>query len=141
MNAVLFKHWFEEVWYNVNEDKRKNCCFLLDSCGSIHTSYKPYDGTKVFFFPPNTTSRLQPMDLGVNKPFKDRIRKSWELWMSLDEHMNDYTKKGYRRQVDRQTFIDWVEQAWDDINEDTIKNSFNVLIRGLKEVEDLMELV
>ncbi len=111
----------------------------MDKCGKTHRSYKfPDDSeTIIEYFPSNTTSRLQPMDLGINKPFKDRIRYLWEEWMSNESNIS-LTNSGYRRSVPRQTFINLVEDSWQKINTETITNSFNVLRKGLDEIEDLI---
>lgn len=36
----------------------------------------------VCLLPPNTTDLLQPMDLTVNKPVKDFLRKKFQDWYS-----------------------------------------------------------
>lgn len=40
--------------------------------------------------PANTTDRLQPLDVAVNKPAKDFLKKKFELWLSekLAEQLN-----------------------------------------------------
>ena len=35
------------------------------------------------FVPPNSTDQLQPLDLSVNKPAKDFLRKKFEQWYAL----------------------------------------------------------
>lgn len=36
----------------------------------------------VCLLPPNTTDRLQPMDVSVNKPAKDFLRRKFEEWFT-----------------------------------------------------------
>ena len=36
--------------------------------------------THVCFLPPNSTDRLQPMDISVNKPIKNYMRKEFQEW-------------------------------------------------------------
>ena len=36
----------------------------------------------ISWLPPNTTDRLQPMDLSVNKPVKEYLKKQFEEWYS-----------------------------------------------------------
>ncbi len=108
MNAKVFQTWFENFWYkHTDEEERRHTIMFLDSYVSTHKSYSPAD-TSVYFFPPNSTSLLQPMDLVLNKPFKDRIRIFWEEWMAEDANIS-LTKSSYRKSVPRETFIDWVK--------------------------------
>ena len=44
----------------------------------------------VCLLPPNTTDTLQPMDMSVNKPAKDYLKRSFEQWYS-DEVMKQLT--------------------------------------------------
>ena len=37
----------------------------------------------VVLLPPNTTDQLQPMDISVNKPAKEYLRKRFEEWYSM----------------------------------------------------------
>ena len=32
--------------------------------------------------PGGLTSKCQPLDVAINKPFKDNLRKEWHFWMS-----------------------------------------------------------
>lgn len=134
MNASAFRFWWENVWMkHTDSSTRKKTLVLLDSCGSLHRTYKPED-TDVMFFPPNTTSELQPMDLGINHPFKQSIRLEWEKWISEDVN-TIRTLSGSRKVVDRNTFINWVENAWAAISEDSMRNSFKKLFQGLEEIK------
>ena len=45
-------------------------------------------GVEVIHIPCGCTGLLQPLDVGLNKPFKVRVRASWEEWMMamIDKH-------------------------------------------------------
>jgi hypothetical protein len=38
-------------------------------------------GVEVEHIPGGCTSLCQPVDVGVNKPFKSRMRNQWDAWM------------------------------------------------------------
>jgi hypothetical protein len=41
-------------------------------------------GRLITVLPGGSTSKIQPMDVGVNKPFKDHLKKSWVLHMTSE---------------------------------------------------------
>ena len=78
MTANLFKIWYNRIYdEEVTIEEKNNSILFLDHCGSIHDKFSPNE-TKVFFFPPNSTKYLQPLDLGVNKIFKGKYKVFWE---------------------------------------------------------------
>ena len=46
----------------------------------------------VAMIPGGMMSLLQPLDVSINKPFKDRLRQRWADWMMQGE--KSYTKTG-----------------------------------------------
>ena len=72
MNTELFMEFMDII----NEEmKRKNreILLIMDNCGphrDVELSH-----VKVLFLPPNTTSKLQPLDLGIIQAFKMHYRK------------------------------------------------------------------
>ena len=51
---------------------------ITQSCMSLLESYNIHS----CLLPPNSTDRLQPLDLSVNKPFKDVLRRKFDEWYS-----------------------------------------------------------
>jgi hypothetical protein len=41
-------------------------------------------GVEVQHIPGGCTSLCQPVDVGFNKPFKDRVRQAWHNWMMAE---------------------------------------------------------
>ena len=69
---------------------------------------------KHFHFPPILGAIIQPMDVSVNKPFKNKMKELWTEWKNSSDSCR--TKKGNLEQPTRQIAIDWVSAAWDSIS-------------------------
>ena len=59
------------------------------------------------------------MDVGINKPFKDRIRNGWIKWASENLLANGNLPQPTREQV-----MEWVNASWALITPEMIRNSF-----------------
>ena len=70
-------------------------------------------GTEVDFIPGGHAGRLQVLDVGINKPFKDYILQAALQW----QISNPDNAKPLRADVAR-----WIRTAWDRI---TVKNITN----------------
>jgi hypothetical protein len=51
--------------------------------------------SKMAVIPDSLTEKLQPLDITVNKPFKDQLRAKWENWMMGGIH--EYNKTGWMK--------------------------------------------
>lgn len=70
--------------------------------------------------PPRRTGELQPLDVGINKPFKDHLANGYHEWRGKHDKV---TKSGYKK-PSKQDFINFVSTAWDNISPDCIRNAF-----------------
>ncbi|TWW78171.1 hypothetical protein D4764_11G0002920 [Takifugu flavidus] len=68
------------------------------------------------------TKELQPLDIGVNRAFKARLRTAWEWWMMEGEHT--FTKTGRQRRAAYATICQWIVNAWADISVSTVVRAF-----------------
>jgi predicted RNA-binding protein YlxR (DUF448 family) len=64
--------------------------------------------------PANMTSRVQILDVGVNKPFKDRMRSYYNQFL-IDNHGT--------AKVTRVEMAKWVAEAWEDLPRECIVNT------------------
>jgi hypothetical protein len=64
--------------------------------------------------PANSTSKVQILDVGVNKPFKNYYEQQKEEW----EISEDVDSK-----IPRILAAKWIASAWEEITKDTIVNT------------------
>ena len=76
-------------------------------------------GTKILMLPPNLTSKLQLMDVGLNKPFKSRIKDLFnahlvkEMQEQFEEHGENPNKFQLQySKITRQVIAQWISNAW-----------------------------
>lgn len=72
--------------------------------------------------PVGLTKELQPLDIGVNRPFKVRLRAAWERWMTEGEH--SFTKGGRQRRASYATVCQWIVAAWANVSANTVVRAF-----------------
>uniref|UniRef100_K7FHE8 HTH CENPB-type domain-containing protein n=1 Tax=Pelodiscus sinensis TaxID=13735 RepID=K7FHE8_PELSI len=75
-------------------------------------------GAYIVIIPGGLTSKLQPLDVAVNHPFKCFIREEWDNWMRNGEYI--FTAAGQQR---RATYLE-VLATWDRVKLATIRNGF-----------------
>ena len=96
----------------------------MDEC-TVHLMSSCVDalqdcGTEVDFVVGGYTSKLQVLDVGINKPFKDYVRQDYGKFM--------VSKKG--RKTTRLDVAKWISSAWDKIKTETISRTWESI--GIK---------
>ncbi|KAE8291386.1 Pogo transposable element with KRAB domain [Larimichthys crocea] len=72
--------------------------------------------------PGGLTKELQPLDIGVNRPFKVRLRAAWERWMTDGDH--SFTKSGRQRRASYATVCGWIVDASANVSTGTVVRAF-----------------
>jgi len=78
--------------------------------------------TELVVIPDRITSVLQPMDVSINKPFKDRLRHHYLTWIADPAHKLKET--GKIKCAAPSEVAQWVSVAWKPIPESIIIRSF-----------------
>ena len=73
--------------------------------------------------PCGMTSVLQPMDLSINKPFKNRLRQQYLTWIA--DPARELKETGKIKRAAPSEVARWVSTAWKAIQESIIVRSFN----------------
>lgn len=116
MTTELFNEWLISVNRDMKKAKRKILLFL-DNC-TVHNNPPPLDHVKLIFFPPNTTSKLQPLDQGIIQNFKILYRRE------IVSLVLDSIEKGEKVNITVLTAINIIDKAWKNVNPTTLYNCF-----------------
>jgi len=126
MDDNLTMDWIKNVW-----DKRPGALvnrgmLVLDSfrCHKNDEVKEHFKNTKtdLVIIPGGMTSILQPLDVSLNKPMKDALRKKWTHWMMDGAHT--FTATGRQRKVEMPTICEWILEAWNEIPIKSVVKSF-----------------
>ena len=87
--------------------------------GSVVTAIQEL-GVEVEHIPGGCTSLCQPVDVGVNKPFKSRMRHLWEVWMVKQVMEGDGTVAPPPRSL----VAEWCLKSYKDLKHRMIMNAW-----------------
>ena len=117
-------------------EDRKVILFLDNATCHPESMIGKFSQIKIVFLPKNTTSRLQPLDAGIIRNFKVKYRKrlvKYELSRIREDTSATQIVKG----VDVIMAIRWLQEAWKEVTNLTIKNYFEKC--GIKGDDELIE--
>lgn len=132
----VMRKWIEKIYmpYVLNGRGSEFAHLLLDdfSAHKVRSVQRAIKGTGSFinFLPGGSTSQIQPVDVGINKPFKSNIRNLWNEFMvsqqpSLNQTPQSAPKDNGPTTDERRLLIaKWISQSWRDITAQTVKNSW-----------------
>ena len=92
--------------------------------GKVKCILKKKNKTNLINVPPGCASRVKPLDVVFNKPFKDIIRQLFE--QHIDENLVNYNEGKITASQRRVLITKWVGTAWSKMSkkEDTISRNF-----------------
>jgi len=111
-----FLHKMDKKFVN----EKRNVLFFFDNC-SAHPKIlqKTLNAIKIIFFPPNMTSKLQPMDQGVIKNLKHHYRKK-----IMQRHLRKLELNEAITDVNLLDCIHMLYSSWEAVSTSTISNCF-----------------
>ncbi|XP_057308163.1 tigger transposable element-derived protein 6-like [Hydractinia symbiolongicarpus] len=104
-------------------EDRKVILFLDNATCHPESMIGQFSQIKIIFLPKNTTSRLQPLDAGIIKNFKVKYRKRLVKYV-LARIQENKSATEIIKSVDILMAIQWVQDAWKEVTNLTIKNCF-----------------
>ncbi|MDD9361382.1 MAG: hypothetical protein PV344_00400 [Anaplasma sp.] len=90
MTHDIFEKWLKD-WDTELADQGRKACLLVDNCSAHHTNV-PLKNIELKFLPPNTTSKLQPLDQGTIRTFKAIYKRRLIETLLLKLRMNQDLK-------------------------------------------------
>jgi DDE superfamily endonuclease len=116
MDTPTMHKWIDEV-YGPWALRINGPNMVLLDLGPAHAKQEIVDRIAEFqgfveLLPAHSTSVLQVMDVGINKPFKNHVRDEYDNW---HENHGENGEKVQRTDVSH-----WIETAWSKIRLDTI---------------------
>ncbi|GFX42436.1 DDE-1 domain-containing protein [Trichonephila clavipes] len=72
--------------------------------------------------PGGLTSLVQPLDVCINKPFKQNLKQQWNMWMIEGE--KSFTKGGQMCHASLEILCEWIIKSWNEIKPHLIQKSF-----------------
>ena len=76
-------------------------------------------GVEVEHIPGGCTYLCQPVNVGVNKPYKMHLRERWESWIFAEGIIHGTTSRPTRKHI-----AEWAIHANNTLTETTIKNAW-----------------
>lgn len=129
-DEAIMKEWVTKEWANVFTNPHNPLSSGKILVADVHTAqqtdavktalcqYK----TELVNVPPGCTSRIQPLDVSVNKPFKEAVKRQHEDHMS--KNLQLYTEGKLSAWERRVLLTKWVGNAWQETNKDVVIRSF-----------------
>jgi hypothetical protein len=117
MDEKLMLEWIDKVWRPIA--LHHGTTLLIIDAHRSHMTSNVKDAlsecnTELEIIPSGYTSKLQPMDVGVNKQFKDINRKHYIFWL----------KDNRGSKPKRETVSEWMEKVWDEIPQEQFVKAF-----------------
>lgn len=126
MDTALMLDWVKTVWCRRPGALLHPASILvLDSFrGHLTPEVKKLmreTKTQLAVIPGGMTSVLQPLDVCLNKPFKDRMRQLYGEWMREDRAL---TPTGRIKRPSAAKIAEWVSAAWYSLPHDMVVRAF-----------------
>ena len=103
---------------------RRYCSLLLLDSYNCHVMASVVNeiqdlGVEVETIPGGCTYLCQPVDIGINKPYKKHMRHQWEIWMISEQMVEGTTSPPTREQI-----VNWSKYANETMSEVNIHNAW-----------------
>ena len=141
MDESRMKTWFDQKKRSEeNRINKKRALLVMDSFEDHKTNIikniVSNANTDLAIISDSLTSVIQPLDICLNKLFKNKLYEKWNAWMSLDQFT--YTKGENLKKPDYSIICKQILEAWAEIPKEIIVKSFKKydISNAMDESED-----
>ena len=139
-DADQLKIWIEKVWRSRLVGLRRRRRLLDYDVFEAHVTESVRaaiagENTNLAVIHGGLTSLLQPLDVSLNKPFKDNVRRRWMQWMA--DGIHEFTAGGRQKNPSEELICSWISEAWPEFPREMIVASF--LMCGITNIIDASE--
>lgn len=127
MDSEHMVKWVKSVWNRRPGALLKRSALLVMDSFRGHTTDEvkqlfQENNTEQIIIPGGLTSILQPLDVCLNKPFKDNLRSLYADWIASGNHQLTPTGKIKRPSIE--LLCTWIMTSWDSVKMESVRNSF-----------------
>jgi len=120
MLATIFQEWLQDFSKEVaKRHENQRVLLLLDNCPSHKAAGIMLSNIDLYFLPPNTTAKIQPMDAGIISSFKRHYRSLHVRWLLSEIRKGNDIKD---LKMDVLQAINYIIRSWEEITPLTISN-------------------
>lgn len=121
MTKEIFERYFKQINKTMMKDDRK-IMVLIDNC--MAHKIDDFSNVKFVFLPPNTSSLIQPLDMGVIRNFKLKYRQAF---LNTIYDSNPIIVKRNIKDFSLYRVVEHAAFAWEKVSVETIINCFKIL--------------
>ncbi len=109
----IFIFWVKNIFQYYEKFVVKKICLLIMDLAPSHKDVAVLDYMKsndihYIFLPPGTTRYLQPLDVGVNKLFKEKLKEKYLIYQLQNKQA--IIKNNFK--VPKEMVINWINDIW-----------------------------
>ena len=119
MTSKLFSEWLVKINKQFLQQNRKILLFLDNFSGHYTENNRNLTNIKIIYFPPNCTSKLQPLDAGIIANFKLRYRSN-----TVQKMIESLDNECPIQNINIKDAIEMLVRGWKLIPESCIRNCF-----------------
>ncbi|KAL0278423.1 UNVERIFIED_CONTAM: hypothetical protein PYX00_000251 [Menopon gallinae] len=127
MSSEEVTTWLREVWEKRPRSSADGSAVLLLDAAIEHRAESVESccrsmRTVPCVIPDGLSSKLQPLEISVNRSFKSNLRECWEKWMV--KGFKSFTKNGSMKRASHEEILKWIDSAWRNVPEIAVINGF-----------------